>query len=88
MEQPRQSGPSWQLAIQAFVQISGWLIGPPIAALFIGQWLDARFATKPWLFFITIGLAMVASLFGIIKEAKSLAKRLDQPSGKPPSQSA
>lgn len=66
------------------VQLSGWLIGPPIAGLFLGKWLDERYQTAPWLFLATMLVAFGLSTFGIFKEAVALTRQFDTTPPKPP----
>jgi F0F1-type ATP synthase assembly protein I len=66
----------WQL----FIQLSGWLIGPVILALLLGQWLDQKYHTKPWLFLACLGLAFLATCFGIVKETKEFVRNIEKES--------
>ncbi|MDD5146190.1 MAG: AtpZ/AtpI family protein [Candidatus Pacebacteria bacterium] len=64
----------WQL----FVQLSGWLIGPIILALLVGQFLDQKYNTKPWLFLVCLSLAFLATCFGIVKETRRFIKSIEK----------
>jgi F0F1-type ATP synthase assembly protein I len=78
MEHPKQQARALQLALTSLFQISGWLVGPLVVALFVGRWLDGHFGTKPWLFLISTGVAFVFTAIGIIKETKIIARRVDR----------
>ena len=58
-------GSSWQLAIGIFSQASLWIVVPIVAALFIGNSLDARYDTAPIFFLSSVGLAFLVTAAGI-----------------------
>ena len=60
----------WVPAIKLFVQMSSWIIGPILMAVFFGKWLDQRFDTSPWLFLITVFCAFVITNIGIVKQSR------------------
>ncbi|MFA6410299.1 MAG: AtpZ/AtpI family protein [Candidatus Buchananbacteria bacterium] len=68
----------WQKGLSLFVQLSSWLVGPLIAALFLGNWLDQKFNTKPWLFLATTGFAFLITAFGLVKETTQYIKELEK----------
>lgn len=68
----------WQQGLSFFVQLSGWLVGPLVAALFLGKWLDKRYDTEPWLFLLSIGVAFLITSLGIIKEAMGFIKQIER----------
>lgn len=72
------SGSWWQPALVIFTQVTGWIAGPIIIALFLGRWLDSRYQTEPWLFLGTMGLAFVISSFGIVKITLSYIKKIER----------
>lgn len=71
----------WQPAIIMFLRLSVWIAAPIIIALYLGKWLDGKFATGPWLFLSCIGLAFVISIFGLVKNTVQELKKLE-PGGK------
>jgi F0F1-type ATP synthase assembly protein I len=68
----------WQAGLSLFVQISGWLVAPLVAALFLGNWLDQKFNTKPWWLFICLGVAFVITIFGLIRETLKFSKKIEE----------
>lgn len=58
--------------------ISGWIAFPVIIALYVGQWLDRRFGTEPWLFLATITLAFLVSMFGLATTVTQEFKIMDR----------
>lgn len=65
---------SWYLALRAMANISGWIAFPVILGLYLGKWLDSKFATEPWLFLVTTGICFLVSVYGlsrsVLKEFK------------------
>ncbi len=60
----------WAPALKLFAQMSAWIVGPIILAVFVGRWLDKRFDTSPWLFLITVFCAFVITNIGIVKQSR------------------
>ena len=69
--------PWWQPGLILFMRMSGWIAGPVILAVFIGKWLDKKCDTEPWLFLLSVGIAFLFSMFGIIKDAYREMGRLN-----------
>ncbi len=69
---------SWSLALKVMAKLSGWIAFPIIIATFLGQWLDKKFGTEPWLFLGTVGLAFLISMYGLITNALSEFKKIDK----------
>ncbi|MCX6740221.1 MAG: AtpZ/AtpI family protein [Candidatus Parcubacteria bacterium] len=70
--------PWWQDSIMLFTQLSGWIGIPVILGVFLGRWLDQKYNTEPWLFLITVGVAFAISMIGIVKEATSAMRKIEQ----------
>jgi F0F1-type ATP synthase assembly protein I len=60
--------------------ISGWIAGPVIIGLFVGQWLDEKFGTAPWLFLGTIAICFLVSLVGLMTNTAREFKQMEQES--------
>ena len=58
------------------LSMSGWLVGPVIIATVIGNSLDQRYGTKPWLFLVSLGLGFVVTTVGIVKNATEAIKSI------------
>ena len=67
----------WQPAVQVAIKLSAWIAGPVIIAMFAGKWLDHRFDSKPWLFLISVGIAFLVSMFGIVNNTLSEFKKIE-----------
>nr|AQS29747.1 hypothetical protein [uncultured bacterium] len=68
----------WQPGLNLFFQLSGWLVGPLVGALFLGRWLDDRYQTKPWLFLLSVGVAFLITCLGIIKETMEYIRQIEK----------
>ena len=68
---------NWQPYVNLFFNLSAWLAGPIILALFAGNWLDDRYASEPWGVLGCIGVAFVVSNIGIVREARRMMKQLE-----------
>ena len=44
----------WAPALGIFGRFSVWIIIPVIFGVFLGTYLDKKFNTEPWIFFISI----------------------------------
>lgn len=56
----------WQPALIIGFQITGWILGPLLIALFLGQWLDKKYNSNPKFLLICVGVAFVVSNVGLI----------------------
>ncbi len=68
----------WRESVLTFANVSGWIAFPVIAAVFIGQWLDNKYQTKPWLFLLSVGIAFAISLFGIVQQSLKYIKKIEK----------
>ena len=70
----------WQEGLSLFFQLSGWLAIPIIIALYLGEWLDKKYHTEPWLFLSCIGAAFLISMVGLIRNTLAEYKKIEQAS--------
>lgn len=70
--------PWWQKSVLVFSELSAWIGFPVIGAVFLGRYLDERYNSEPWLFLLTVGLAFVISMFGIVRRASQLIKDIEK----------
>jgi F0F1-type ATP synthase assembly protein I len=78
VENDKSKIPWWQPGMVLFARLSGWIIGPVLIALFVGKWLDKKYNTAPWLFLLSVGLAFVLSMIGIVKDSMKEMKRIEE----------
>lgn len=57
----------WETGVQLFAQVSGWIVFPIIAAVYLGRWIDSKYQTEPWLFLVCVGTAFIITTIGIVK---------------------
>lgn len=70
---------NWQqTGLKLAFELSGWLVGPLVLALFIGNWLDNKYQTKPWLFLLSVGIAFAITCIGIVKETMQYIKDIEK----------
>lgn len=72
----------WQPAMIMFLKLSAWIATPVIAALYLGKWLDKKFATEPWLFLLAMGAAFLISMLGLVKNTLAEYKKIEAQSKK------
>ncbi|MFA5109073.1 MAG: AtpZ/AtpI family protein [Patescibacteria group bacterium] len=68
---------SWPTVARLVAVLSAWIVFPVLIGLFLGQWLDQKYNTSPWLFLITTGVAFLISMFGLIINALKELKRIE-----------
>ena len=73
------NAPWWQAGLKIFWRLSIWITFPVVIGAVLGQWLDQKYQTKPWLFLATIGLAFAISMFGLVKNAAKEFEKINQP---------
>lgn len=69
---------SWALALKVMAKLAGWIAFPVILGTFLGQWLDKKFGTEPWLFLATIGFSFLISMYGLIVNALQEFKKVEK----------
>jgi F0F1-type ATP synthase assembly protein I len=74
-KQPKEAW--WSAPVQMFLRVSGWIALPLIISLFLGQWLDQKFSTAPWLLIVCSGIAFMFSMYGIVSNAKKEFKKIE-----------
>ena len=83
LEQEKKSGEKlfkeeYRQSILLFLRFSGWIAGPVIIAALLGNWLDARYDTSPWLFLSILGGAFIVSMIGLAREAAREYRRIEE----------
>lgn len=67
----------WHRPMKLFGELTGWIAGPIIIALFVGRRLDDRYHTEPWLFLLCVGFAFLISNIAIVKKTLQYIKELE-----------
>ncbi len=69
-----------------FAEVTGWIVVPIVAALFLGRYLDEKHNSAPWYYLTLTGLAFVISCIGIVivagKYIRQIAKENKQQKAK------
>jgi hypothetical protein len=81
-EKKETNAPWWQPSLVLFGRLSGWIGGPIIFAIFLGKWLDKKYATEPKLFLLCVGVAFFVSTFGIVRDALEAMKKITDDANK------
>ncbi|MFA5359536.1 MAG: AtpZ/AtpI family protein [Patescibacteria group bacterium] len=68
----------WQPAIMMFLKLSVWIAVPIIVALYLGEWLDKKYNSAPWIFLVCIGLAFTISMIGLVSNTIKELKKIDK----------
>jgi F0F1-type ATP synthase assembly protein I len=66
----------WQPGLILFFRLSGWIGFPVVLASFLGNWLDKKFDSGPWISISVILLAFFLSIYGIIAEGRKEIKKI------------
>ncbi len=77
-DQNNPKTPWWIPGLTLFAKLSGWIAGPVILAVIVGKWLDKKYNTAPWLFLVSVGVAFIISIVGIIHDTLKEMKRIDK----------
>jgi F0F1-type ATP synthase assembly protein I len=77
-EKEDNKAPWWQPSLVLFMKLSGWIAGPVLIGVFVGEWLDKKYGTEPWLFLTTVGFAFFISMFGIVRDSMRAIKEIEE----------
>jgi F0F1-type ATP synthase assembly protein I len=73
----KNSSTWWLPALNMFAKLSVWIAAPVIIALYLGNWLDRKYGTEPWLFLATIGVAFIVSMTGLVINTLKEFKKIE-----------
>ena len=80
--------PWWQPGIMLFVQLSAWIAGPILIALYVGRWLDEKYGTDPWWFLGLTGIAFIITNVGLVLHTIRFIDKIKVETKKPASAEA
>lgn len=66
----------WQPAVMMFVKLSTWIVFPVLLAVYVGKWLDKKYDSEPWLFLLSVGVAFIVSMVGLVINASKEYKKI------------
>ncbi|MFA6537347.1 MAG: hypothetical protein WCT18_03015 [Patescibacteria group bacterium] len=67
----------WQPAVELLAQVSAWIIGPILGALFLGGFIEKRMHNEPWPTVILVAIAFVITNIGLIKQTLKASKKIE-----------
>lgn len=67
----------WGAGLGLFLKLSSWIVAPVLAGVWIGKKIDAKFETEPRFFLITVGVAFIISIAGMIISALKELKKIN-----------
>lgn len=56
--------------IKIFTKISAWIIGPVLVSALLGNYLDKKFNSAPWILGVGLALSFTISMVAIVRIAK------------------
>lgn len=78
MDKSDKNNPWWGPGLSVFAEVTGWIVGPIILALYVGRFFDNKYDTYPWFFLGFTAGAFFVSIYGIIKIADRFIKAAEQ----------
>lgn len=76
MENNKNNTPWWRDGLIIFAKVSAYIAFPIIVASYIGKFLDSKYNTGNIIFFVSIGLAFISTIYLIWKEMKIYKNKL------------
>jgi F0F1-type ATP synthase assembly protein I len=70
--------PWWQPAILMFARLSGWIAIPVLIGAILGRWLDKKYDSEPWLFLVSVGVAFIVSMAGLIRNTMEEYRKIEK----------
>jgi len=74
----KKKSDEWQKGLNLAMSLSGWLVGPLVLSLILGQYLDQKYQTKPWIFLILTGFAFLITALGLTIETMKYIRSLER----------
>jgi F0F1-type ATP synthase assembly protein I len=68
----------WEPAMSVFAEVTGWIVAPIVAALFLGRYLDEKHNSAPWYYLTLTGIAFIISCIGIVIVAGKYIRQIDK----------
>ncbi len=62
--------------LRVFTRISAWIIFPVLVSVLVGNYLDKRWGTAPWVLGVMLALSFTLSMIAIVKIAKKYDKEV------------
>ena len=75
---PRGNGWKWSREVGPFLTLGLQLAITAVAFFFLGQWLDQKLSTEPWLMLTGIMVGVVGGIIKFVKTAMDIGKSNDK----------
>lgn len=62
--------------LKVFTRISAYIVVPVLISAFVGNYLDKRFGTAPWILGVALAFSFTFSMIAIVKIAKKYDKEV------------
>ncbi|HLP86253.1 MAG TPA: AtpZ/AtpI family protein [Candidatus Paceibacterota bacterium] len=73
--------PWWRDGVIIFTKVSAYIAVPVILASFIGKYLDNKYNTGSLIFYVSIAIAFLCTIYMIWKEMKAYKKKVEKEEG-------
>ncbi len=77
MENEEVIQPWWHAPLMSFFRISAWIIGPVLLGVLLGDFLDKRFHTSPWIEIILTALLFMFSVHHMVQDGKKYEEEIE-----------
>jgi len=72
----------WSNALSLFGQISGWIVVPIIAAVFLGDWLDDVYGQDNFYLYVCVAVAFVLTNVGLFINVVKFSRQMEKEASK------
>lgn len=73
----KQDNYKWRTqGLALFFRLQILIVMPMLIAIFIGKWLDKKYDSEPWLFLVSVVLAFIISMIGLIRNSINEMKKI------------
>lgn len=66
MNNKKKQEPWWKHGMEVFAGVTAWIVGPIIASLYLGNWLDHKYHTANKYLLICVGVAFIVTNIGLV----------------------
>lgn len=74
----KEEVPWWHDSLLSFVKMATWVLVPILIGLFLGDWIDVKLGTSPWVEISLIGILFIFSMHHLLRDGKKYEEELDK----------